>query len=324
MSIKINGNTFIDDSRNIIGVSNINVEGSIFLENTSSSPSSNTEVWVQGGFLCVGDVSTKINVSFGTRPDFVTWATSNTPAVGTIAYDGKVAYVYDGTGSNFLEGALDGWRPFGTVSPQHFVYNATPGTTDMRGSLFPLMNYIDSFDIEGPVEVDLLGEKIAIGSKTSIGSKSTGVLFKNGTFITTGAAGDYVSVDNDPLTGSPMIGPMINFQNQNWIGFNNVHVLCDHVSSGFRFQQCEHVSLGEGFYCHGFGSGGYGIKTDTTCLEFYGKRPKIEQWKWGEVGFDDQANRDGYGFLLETADLTLDTPTSNYTKYPFFKTGFGS
>ena len=121
-----------------------------------------------------------------------------------------------------------------------------------------------------------------------------------------------------------MPGPVLTFNNCKNVIIDNVHVECSHVSSGIRFRECNDVKIRNGFYLHGFGAGGYGVGTSNFSGELTAVGAHVEQWAWGEAGFDDQANRVGYGWLMRTADFTLTGCLSNYTGVPYYKDGYGS
>lgn len=73
--------------------------------------------------------SSAMPTDFPTRDALVSWAASNTPAVGHVANAGGYAYRYVG-GVTTLP-SLSGWVPEGDVYVDHFGQNTSPGVTDM-------------------------------------------------------------------------------------------------------------------------------------------------------------------------------------------------
>lgn len=77
-------------------------------------------------------------VSFSTRPEFVIWATVNTPANGTIASDGTV--LYKKVASSTAISDLNNWEPFGVIDPGHWGADYT-GTTDSQPAFQSAVTY---------------------------------------------------------------------------------------------------------------------------------------------------------------------------------------
>ncbi|MEL6467105.1 MAG: carbohydrate binding domain-containing protein [Pseudomonadota bacterium] len=263
---------------------------------------------------------TDLNINFGDRPRTVDGVDGGVFDRGTIVTDGKVMYVYD---EGTLIPDMPGWSPFGPVYLQHFGHNETPGTTDLAAALVLLRNYIRTTPSTVITTVSLNHEICGIGSTVFWNAEADGVHFVDGAFKGVGTLTDYPSLDTNPLTGTAQAGPMIAFTLSDRITLS-VSILCNRVCSGVRFKQTEYCNVTPLFYVHGFAPGGYGLRTDTTALEFKGDRPKIEQYTFGETGFDNQANRDGFCFMMMTADWSMDTPTANYAKYQIYQDGFGS
>jgi hypothetical protein len=77
---------------------------------------------------------------FNTRAEFVTWAATNTPEVGTIIFAADLGYRYSGSGTAISD--LPGYLPMFQVYPDHWADNTSPGVTNMTTAIQAGLDYL--------------------------------------------------------------------------------------------------------------------------------------------------------------------------------------
>ncbi len=227
---------------------------------------------------------------------------------------GNLLYKEDPTGTALT--TLDGrkWSPAGNrLFLQHWMDNDVPGTTDMRPAMLSAVAYAATLGTQCVISGN--GETIAMSSQVYV-SAPENVLFED---MTLTPLGETVWASHD---GYP--GPMLLVTGDYTRFGSGFRMELRHICSGLLFSTPVASGHDVGIYIHGWASGGYGIRTKASASQFRSNNLVACQYEWGETGFDDQANRVGYGLKIETADCMINNPIVYYTGYPIHKSGPGS
>lgn len=65
----------------------------------------------------------------------------------------------------------------------------------------------------------------------------------------------------------------------------------------------------------------FGVKDTNKNTESLLTRTKVNQYEWGDTGYDLSTNRTAYGIWSDSADCLYSQVVSNYAKYPLYVTG---
>lgn len=165
------------------------------------------------------------NVQFNDPPIYATVAAFSadvtagyTAPDGTVVSAGPVQFQADSSAS--VTGLPAGWVPFGSVTPNHFADNATPGTTDMSAAWQAAVNASAAAVGTGAgvaqnafAEVHGLAQEYRINSTIKITSGQDGVrLIGNGARMISAVAGACIQIGDDALfTGGDTAGTGDNF-----------------------------------------------------------------------------------------------------------------
>lgn len=107
-------------------------------------------------------------IMFATRATLVTWAASNTPAVGTVVHAGGYSYRYLGSGTAISD--LAGWVPEGDTSAAHWGVDLT-GATNEATKLSAAFTYAKGGDLYLPA-----GTIAFTGTLSSINTDGSNVI----------------------------------------------------------------------------------------------------------------------------------------------------
>lgn len=204
-----------------------------------------------------------------------------------------------------------GFVPDGYLTLDHWM----GATTQAHSALQAAVDYASSVagDAGGSfgrqVPISLLGKGYEIGAQIDLSGRS-GVLIRDGGLQLTANLGAA------PMFNCIKAGSVKNSR----FGLERVYLDLNWNGSGVLLDDVVRPSLRDVIVRRmAHGGSAYGVKTTTKATEAAFDRVSVFQYKWGESGFDVQANRDSTGFDMNTADWTMSNCVAAYCGVPFHK-----
>ena len=210
-------------------------------------------------------------LQFDGRAAFVAWRASGYIAPdGSFASDGTVLYVASAAATSIAD--LNGWLPFGVVTPLHFASNATPGVTDMTDAINAALTYLRSpdetnmpgganykrYEFRGRT-LDLKGQQYLVSDELRY-QLCHGLHWKDGTIIADTASANWAT-NKGADADAALISNKGSFTSN--CTFENITVECNEVINGIY---CDRNVRGEfiGVQVYGFWNQLFGIKADQS------------------------------------------------------------
>lgn len=228
-------------------------------------------------------------------------------------------YVRDALGTAIESANGVKGSPLGKHFIDHWADNTTPESTDTTAASQAAIVWARTHG--GVVFGTGTDSPYLISDTLVLGAALDGMSFDNIRFVAGGA-----SVWGDDADGYTK--PMLDADGTDKVAFGKVEIDCAFKSSGAFIANQEGCVFGDEFLVEHWDTRvddmSYGVRTKTKAGQLVIGAATARQYAWGETGFDNQANRTGHGWKIETADFLMNGTIGNYTKYPFHKSGFGS
>ena len=229
---------------------------------------------------------------------------------GDVVWAGGLGYVRSTSATAISD--IAGFVPLPPVRADHFADNTTPGTTDMTAAVQAQADYCL------PLGQDMLNGPDAIALSDTVtfsGVIGEAVLRRKigGNYVAIGAAW---ADDGDGYSKA-----MFHVDGASNLDLTDMRIDAKWLASGLLIENNENVYIGGNFIVQRWrvrvDDMSYGLRTKTVAGQLViCNGATARQYKWGDTNFDDQADRTGYGFKMETADFLLSGIQAYYTKFP--------
>jgi len=220
---------------------------------------------------------------------------------------GDLLYVKDVGGTALpTNGNTVNWSPPPShITPQHWIENTTPGTTDMTSAILSACTFASAISDSAGArsqrpEVNMRGERMGI-SETDVTYGGVLVTDLNGFTLRNGqleAIGTWTATGADQallyLRGNAALLTHVTVK--------DITFECDRKTGAITFDNCRSCA-GSDIVGHGFIK--HGLSSITKNSSFYGHNIDMQEWLITDSGSDIQSNRVASGFKWETADGKL-------------------
>lgn len=198
------------------------------------------------------------------------------------------------------------------VSPLNYGADGT-GSADDTAAVQSAINAAAQLSSSGSVRavVDLGGKTYLVTSPITLTASHFGVTVENGSLVASSLFSDstapVIHVD-----GSAALAVSIKFK--------NLHIDAGRYAQGILLDNTSYVLIEECDIEH-FDT--YGIKAITKGTELRIRSCTVNEYQFGETGYNLADSRTAKGYWIETADFTLIDSVAAYCGYCFYKTVSG-